>query len=103
MKVTTIRKRPIAGRYLERGGYDVSSSSSGKYMTSGLSVIRFERIGHCIQPVLDLAGLLADSIQRAGIVCCIISPRSAKGILVAEVVARSATDLGHSGAMGEDG
>ena len=62
--------------------------------------IRFNRISHCIEPVLDLASLLADRVQRTRIVRCIIPPRPAEGVLVAEVVARCAANLGHSGVDG---
>jgi hypothetical protein len=57
---------------------------------------RFYRVGQRVQPVLDLAGLLADGIQRAGVAGGVLPAWPVREwVLVAEVVARGAAYLRH--------
>lgn len=66
--------------------------------------IRFNRVGNSIQPVLQFASLLPNSIQGTGIARRIGAPRTSEGVLVTEIVARGAADLRHgvSGGRGEE-
>lgn len=59
--------------------------------------IRFDRIRYRVQPVLYLARLLPDRIQRAWITRGVRPPWSAEGVLVSEIVARSPAYLRHGG------
>lgn len=60
------------------------------------SCSRLHGVRQRVEPVLNLAGLLADRIQRTGVVCVPIAPPSvAEGALVAQVVACRAADLRH--------
>jgi hypothetical protein len=74
-KVTTMRKRPIAGRYLEDG--DVSMSYTGpKELSEQLFVerlrggvlalrrrdLRLYWVAQCIQKIFNLARLLSDRV-----------------------------------------
>jgi hypothetical protein len=60
----------------------------------GLEDVRLDGIAQRIQEVLDLAGLLPDRIERAGIVGHVCA-RSTKGVLIREVVTGCPSDLGH--------
>ena len=57
--------------------------------------IRLNRICQCVQPILNLASVLANSIQRTRVTCRVCPPRTPKGILVPQIVARGAADLRH--------
>lgn len=59
--------------------------------------VRLHWVGQRIQPVLDLASLLADGVEWAGVAGGIGAAGATERVLVAEVVARGATDLGHGG------
>lgn len=112
MKVTTIRNRPKAGRYLRSKedtvlagksplsmppSYNMIWSDTSRTSGSWKSNIRLDWVGHRVQPVLNLAGLFSDRIQGARIVNGISSPRTLEGVLMAEIVSRSAPDLRHGG------
>ena len=66
-------------------------------MINGISGAHVRLHGVCqrVQPVFDLAGLLTNRVKRAGVAGGICATGPAKRVLVAEVVARGATDLGH--------
>lgn len=70
-------------------------SASNRPQMEQESHIRLHGIGHGVQPVLNLACLLANGIERAGVVGGIGTGGPAERVLVAEIVARGATDLGH--------
>ena len=107
MNVTTIKKRPMAGRYLQKDTkrHGVSGLELGTRPRTWTTTkqdndnhnVRFNGVCQCIQPVLDLACLLSNGIQRTGVVCRVGSPRTSEGVLVSEIIARGATDLRHGG------
>lgn len=64
---------------------------------------RLHRVGQRVQPVLNLACLLPDGVQGTRVVGGFGSPRAAEWALVAEVVARGASYLGHDWWRGGEG
>jgi len=103
-KVTTIRKRPIAGRYLFRprvslDSYVMGIAALGQCMRCSAESERDSRldgIRQSVQHVLNLARLHAQLVERTGVVPGVVAaPSIAEGTLVAEVVARCATYLRH--------
>lgn len=57
--------------------------------------LRLHWIGQRVQPVFNLACVLANSIKWARVVGGICATGPAKRVLVAEVITRGATDVGH--------
>ena len=64
-------------------------------LTNLESYARFHRIRQRIQPILNLAGLLTNGIEGAGVVGRIGSAGPMKAILSSKIVARRATNLSH--------
>jgi len=112
--VTTIRKRPIAGRYLEQVN-TVSVHASRSLVWGQLELaagagepprsnctrqvvdVRLHWVGQSVQPVLNLASLLADGVEWARVTGGIGAAGATERVLVAKVVSGGATDLGHGG------
>lgn len=95
-KVTTMRKRPIAGRYLLRGAEGVSKKQPrlklrNPYMWA--NYIRFNRLAHCVEHVLDLASLSPDGIQGTRLGCVLTG--TPKGGLSANAIATRTSHLRH--------
>ena len=89
----------MAGRYLMAAKKDTVSAvwDWGSRKQSGRENVRLDRVCQCIQPVLNFASLLSDSIQGTGVARRVCPPRASEGVLVSEIVARGAADLRHGG------
>src|SRR5690242_14806787 len=102
-KVTTIKKRPTAGRYLFRarsaplsGGGAPRCRLSAPQAPKAPENSRLDGVRQCVQKVLNLVGLLPELIERAWVVRGAIVPSSVtKGALVSQMVARCAPYLRH--------
>ena len=100
-KVTTIKKRPMAGRYL----YTFQPSTARPIYPI---CVRLDRLRHRVQPIFNLACLLSDSIQGTRIVRCFGLHVAVVGAdiearllwIVAEVVSGSASNLSHVDGLG---
>lgn len=90
MKVTTIRKRPIAGRYLCKNCQLVTRLRRCFVRTA----LRFEGLAQGIQLVFNLASLFSDLVERRRIVRR-GTRLIAELIVQAQIVARSASYLRH--------
>lgn len=87
MNVTTIRKRPIAGRYLE------SSLESLRVEKEKFS--RFQWLSKCVQVIFYLARLLSDLVKWAGIVGRIVASLATELVIQPQVIPCSTPDLCH--------
>ena len=56
---------------------------------------RLDRVRERVQPVLNLARLLADRVQGARVICCVNPARTAKGVLISQVIPCCSSDLCH--------
>lgn len=81
MKVTTMRKRPIAGRKLHRGQHRRTATGVSRS-------IRLDWLAESIQKILDLARLLPDGIERATFLL-VVCGSAAKGVWGDAVATRS--------------
>lgn len=91
MNVTTMRKRPIAGRYLQSLSEFLFCSKDNRAQCS-----RFKWLSHRIQIVFYLAGLLSDLIEWTGIVRrIVVTSWASKLVIHAQVVPCGTSDLCH--------
>src|SRR5689334_19234943 len=91
MNVTTMRNRPIAGRYL----CGSQPGHAGSIVL--LFALRFEGLSDLVEFILDLASLLADLIKGRRVVRSGTTGLVAKLIVQPQVVARGASYLRHGG------
>lgn len=87
MNVTTMRKRPIAGRYLE-SSLDTLRAQKERFS-------RFQWLAKCVQVIFYLARLLSDLVKWAGIVGRIVASLATELVVQPQVIPCSAPDLCH--------
>lgn len=85
-----------------RGRDTVSAHWTGleAFATNSQTNVRLNRVSQCVQPVLNLAGLLPNGVQRTRITGRVCPRRTpSEGVLVSEIIARGAADLRHGGQL----
>lgn len=104
-KVTTIKKRPIAGRYLFtvlvshkclRVRLCVTANVNQQLLWIARQYSRLDGVRYSVQHVLELARLRPQLVQRTRVVSGVIAASSiAEGALVPKMVASGAAYLRH--------